>query len=152
MKRLLFIAHFPSENTHSLAKSALNALSPYKHELQVIFKSPDQVSAEDLAQVDGILLGMIENLASMSGLMKDMFDRCYYAWLDQHQGLPCAVYIRAGHSGIGTARQFEQIRSGLSWRLIAEPLMLVGAYRQDFPEQTAEQAQALAEGLRLGIF
>ena len=50
-----------------------------------------------------------ENLASLSGEMKEFFDRCYYGALDRIQGLPYACAISAGSDGAGAARQTERI-------------------------------------------
>jgi len=58
-----------------------------------------------------------ENLAAMSGQMKDFFDRTYYAALDQLNGRPYAVMICAGSDGRNAAQQIERIATG--WRLKA---------------------------------
>ena len=55
-------------------------------------------------------------------LDKDLFDRCYNEWLGTTDGLPTAVYIRAGLDGTATSRAISQIAGGLSWRLIRPPL------------------------------
>ena len=44
---------------------------------------------------DGYLFATPENLESMSGLMKDFFDRTYYAALDQVNGRPYATMVCA---------------------------------------------------------
>jgi multimeric flavodoxin WrbA len=80
---------------------------------------------EDLLEADGYVFATPENLASMAGVMKDFFDRCYYPLLDQIQGRPYATRICAGSDGTGAARQIARIATG--WRLkpIAEPLIII---------------------------
>ena len=76
-----------------------------------------------------------ENLASLSGEMKEFFDRCYYGALDRIQGLPYACAISAGSDGAGAARQTERICTG--WRLrAAAPALIVNLGAQT-PAQIA---------------
>jgi multimeric flavodoxin WrbA len=84
-----------------------------------------EAAPEDLLEADGYIFTTPENLASMSGVMKDFFDRCYYPLLDQIQGRPYATMICAGSDGTGAARQIARIATG--WRLkpIAEPLIII---------------------------
>ena len=53
----------------------------------------------------------------MAGLMKDFFDRTYYAALDRINGRAYAVLVCAGSDGQGAVRQMERIATG--WRLKA---------------------------------
>jgi multimeric flavodoxin WrbA len=54
---------------------------------------------QDVLSADAYLFATPENLASMSGLMKDFFDRNYYAALDRIHGRPYAALICAGSGG-----------------------------------------------------
>jgi multimeric flavodoxin WrbA len=74
---------------------------------------------------DGYLFATPENLASMSGLMKDFFDRTYYAALDLVNGRPYAALVCAGSDGQGAIRQLERI--ALGWRLkpVADPVLVI---------------------------
>ena len=47
-----------------------------------------QASAEALLAASGYLFVCPENLGTMSGEMKEMFDRCYYPLLGQIEGRP----------------------------------------------------------------
>ena len=68
----------------------------------------------------------------MAGATKDMFDRCYNDWLDTTAALPVGIYIRAGLDGTATRRALNGICAGLKWRLVADPLVLCGAWDGGF--------------------
>jgi len=152
MKRLLIVAHAPSPNTLHLRHSAERAAGhPDLTSVEVVSLAPLDAGPEDLRKADAVLLGTTENLGYMSGALKDFFDRSYYAVLDHTQGLPCGLYVRAGHDGTGTQRAVEGIVTGLRWRWVQPPLILRGAWDPDFSTQVEELALSLAAGLDAGI-
>lgn len=152
-KRLLIVAHAPSDNTRTLAEAALRgARHPDLTGIEVICKPPLETQPEDVLAADAILLGTTENLAYMAGAMKDFFDRCYYPVLEKKQGLPCAVYIRAGHDGTGTKRALETILTGLRWKLVQDILICRGDWQEAFAGQCEELGLTLAAGLDAGIY
>jgi NAD(P)H-dependent FMN reductase len=124
----------------------------------------DQGTAEDLLTASGYVFVCPENLGSMSGVMKDMFDRVYYPLLGRIEGRPYATAIAVGSGGQGTQAQIDRIVSGWRLRRIAEPLIV------DFGAQTPEAILApkslppgcaqqchdlgatLVEGLQMGVF
>jgi multimeric flavodoxin WrbA len=50
-----------------------------------------------------------ENLAAISGLMKDFFDRSYYGVLDRIQGRPYASLVCAGSDGHNAAGRWNAL-------------------------------------------
>ncbi len=153
MKHLLIVAHAPSANTRRLAEAALQgARHPDIENVDAVWKPPLEAGPEDVLACDGILLGTSENLGYMSGALKDFFDRSYYAVIDDKQGLPCALYVRAGHDGTGTRRAIESIATGLRWNWVQEPLICRGDWQDDFVDQVTELGLYLAAGLDAGIF
>lgn len=151
-KRLLIVAHAPSPNTLRLREAAeQGARHPEIEGVEVIIKPPLEAGPEDVHNCDAILLGTTENLGYMSGALKDFFDRSYYEVLEQTQGLPCALYVRAGHDGTGTRRAVESITTGLRWRWAQEPLILRGEWQESFTEQVEELSMAMAAGLEAGV-
>ena len=71
--------------------------------------------AADVINADGYVFATPENLAAISGLMKDFFDRCYYPALNRINGRPYAVLVCAGSDGQNAVRQIDRVATG--WRL-----------------------------------
>jgi multimeric flavodoxin WrbA len=152
-KRLLVIAHAPSVNTRSLLDAVMiGANSPEFSGVEVVHIPPLEAGPDDVLGVQGLILGTTENLGYMSGALKDFFDRSYYPCLEKTQGLPYALYIRAGQDGTGTRRAVESIATGLRWRSVQEPLTLQGEFQEKFIDQCQELGMAMAAGIEVGVF
>ncbi|GGN45572.1 flavodoxin [Novosphingobium indicum] len=121
-------------------------------------------AADDLLEAQGYVFVCPENLASMSGQMKEMFDRCYYPVLGRIEGRPYATAIAAGSDGSGAQAQIDRIVTGWRLKRITEP-MIVNMGAQTLEEIMAEKTvpegildecrnlgAAFSEGLSLGIF
>lgn len=152
-KTLLIVAHAPSENTRALVDAVLRGAQHEDIEaVEVIYKPPLAASPEDVLSADAIILGTTENLGYMSGALKDFFDRSYYPVLEKKQGLPCALYIRAGMDGTGTRRAVESIVTGLRWNWVQPPLTLKGDWQESFLQQAEELGLYMAAGLDNSVF
>ncbi|MGI9478065.1 MAG: flavodoxin family protein [Hyphomicrobiaceae bacterium] len=153
MKQLLIVAHIPSDNTRALRDAVERGARHADIDgVAVTALTPFEAGPDDVRAADAIVLGTTENLGYMSGALKDFFDRTYYAVLEEKQGLPYSLYIRAGHDGTGTRRGVETIITGLRWRAVQEPLICRGAYSEDFIAQCEELGLAMAAGLEAGVF
>lgn len=118
----------------------------------------------DFLQADGYLFVAPENLAALSGAMKEMFDRCYYPLLGQIEGRPYASMIAAGSDGQGAQTQLDRIVKGWRLRRVAEPMIVnmaaqtpeqILAEKNVQPEvlvRCGELGSALAHGIEAGIF
>ncbi len=152
-KRLLIVAHAPSPNTQWLRDAVVaGARHPDIAGVEVVAQSPFDTEPAHVLAAQAIVLGTTENLGYMSGALKDFFDRCYYPCLDKTQGLPYALYIRAGHDGTGTRRGVETIVTGLRWRAVQEPLICRGEFKEDFVPDCEELGTLVAAGLEAGVF
>ncbi len=153
MAKLLFVCHCPSDNTRRLRDAALTGIDDLAPDnVTVRSLSPLEASAEDIEWCDGILIGTTENFGYMAGLIKDFFERIYYRCLESSQGLPVALYIRAGEDGRGTQSSIGRITTGLRWKTVSEPLILRGEWDDAFDTQVAELAMTLAAGMDAGIY
>ncbi|MFC4274995.1 NAD(P)H-dependent oxidoreductase [Achromobacter aloeverae] len=102
--------------------------SPPGDALHIALMPADDVQAADLLRSEGYLFCAPENLGSLSGAMKECFDRCYYGVLDTDgaspvSGRPYGLMVSAGTDGSGAARQMERICTGWRLRLAAPPLI-----------------------------
>jgi multimeric flavodoxin WrbA len=154
MKRLLVIAHAPSPNTAALRDAVLDgAREGGDDAVEVSCKPPLEAGASDVLAADGVILGTTENLGYMAGAIKDFFDRSYYGVIEEKQGMPYAVYIRAGLDGTGTRRAIESIAgAGLGWKAMRDPLICKGDWNDGFVEECRELGMLAAAGLDAGIF
>jgi hypothetical protein len=151
-KNLLIIAHAPSPNTQRLRDALVDgARNPDAAGVIVQCLSPFDAGPEHVMAADGIILSTPENLGTMSGALKDFFDRIYYPTLDAKQGLPYALQIRAGNDGRGTRRAVETITTGLRWRAVQDALICRGDFQESFVEQCRELGAAMAVGLETGV-
>jgi len=160
VKTLLIVYHSRTGGTRQMAEAAARAAT----EARVLLLGAEQAGPDDLLSADGYIFAAPENLASLSGAMKEFFDRCYYAVLDRLNGRPYAVMVCAGSDGEGAARQIARIATGWRLRAVAEPLIV--CTRAQTPEailapktigaaelaRCAELGGAMAAGLALGIF
>jgi hypothetical protein len=163
MKTLFIAWHSATGGTWQMAEAAA-AGARCEPGVQVLLRAAPLAGPQDVLGADGYLFATPENLASMAGLMKDFFDRCYYPVLDRIEGRPYATMVCAGSDGSGAARQIERICTG--WRLKAvAPALIVKTHAQTpeailapkriTPDDLArcrELGEALACGLVLGVY
>ncbi len=163
MKQLLIVWHSRTGAARAMAEAAASGAS-IEPDCTVRTVAAEETGAEDILSADGYLFTCPENLASLSGAMKEMFDRTYYPLLDRLNGRPYAAMVAAGSDGTGAVRQLSRICQG--WRLkpVAEPLILVTEAQT--PEAILapkalsdvrlkpcfELGAAMAAGLALGVF
>ena len=153
-KKLLIIGHVPSPNTQVLRDAVVRGA---KHEdiedVSVEALNPFEATADHVLAADGVIFGTTENLGYMSGALKDFFDRSFYGVLDEKQGMPYALYVRAGMDGTGTIRGIDSIvTKGLRWKPVRDPLLCKGEWQDEFIEQAEELGTLMAAGLEAGVF
>ena len=164
MKTLLIVYHSMTGGTHQLAQAAAAGAEAEGAAVQTRLLRAVDAGPEDVLSADANVFATPENLASMSGLMKDFFDRNYYAALDRINGRPYAALICAGSDGSNAARQIDRIATGWRLKAIAAPLIVcthaqtpeeILRAKQISPEdlrRCQELGTAMAAGLGLGVF
>jgi len=162
---LLIVWHSRTGASETMAEMAAHgARDAAGGDIGVKCLSANEAGAHDVLGANAYLFVCPENLGTMSGAMKEFFDRTYYPALDQITGRAYATIIAAGSDGSGAQRQLDRIVTGWRLRRVAEPLIV--NFEAQTPEailaqkevskathaQCREMGAALASGLQLGIF
>ncbi len=163
MKTLLIVYHTMTGGSLQMAEAAA-AGAAREPGVRVRLLHAPAAGPDDVLEAGAYLFATPENLAAVSGLMKDFFDRCYYPALGRIEGRRYATLVCAGSDGSNAARQIARIATG--WRLqpIADPLIVcTHAQTPDdilrpktLPagelQRCADLGEAMAAGLACGIF
>ena len=163
MKRLLIVWHSRTGSARAMADAAARGAGG-EAGVETRMLAADAAGPDDLLAADGYIFACPENLAALSGAMKEFFDRSYYPVLERLNGRPYAMLIAAGSDGTNAVRQLARIATG--WRLkpIAEPIVV--CTHAQTPEailapktvaaaelaRCEEAGAALAAGLAIGVF
>jgi len=157
--RLLILWHSRTGAANAMARAAHEGTVGRSRLLMAA-----EAQSDDLLVAGGYLFACPENLAAMSGEMKEMFDRLYYPLLGRIEGRAYATMIAAGSDGKGAEAQIDRIVKGWRLRRVADPLIVnLDAQTpeailapKEVPEgellKCRELGTALAEGLDLGLF
>ncbi len=161
MTELLIVYHSRTGGSRQMAEAAAKAAET---EITTTLIKAAEATPEDLLQASGYIFCAPENLAAISGVMKDFFDRCYYPVLGKVEGRPYAQMVCAGSDGENAVRQIARIATGWRLKVIQEPIIVcthaqtpeaILAEKKLTDEQLApchDLGQALGAGLSMGVF
>ncbi|HEY1057922.1 MAG TPA: NAD(P)H-dependent oxidoreductase [Limnobacter sp.] len=163
MKQLTIIYHSVTGGTRQMADAVAQGAQSEPH-CSVVCLPAQQANPAHVLRADGLVFACPEMLGSMSGLMKDFFDRCYYPVLDKLTGRAYALLVCAGSDGQGAVRQVQRIATGWRLKAVAEPLVV--CTHAQTPERIAQAKMidepdlqrcrdlgaAVAAGLSLGMY
>src|SRR5271166_4566995 len=123
MKSLLIVYHSLTGGTRQMAEAAaMGAATELGVNVRLFLAAA--AGPGDVLAADGYIFAAPENLAALSGLMKDFFDRSYYPVLGRVNGRPYGLMICAGSDGTNAVRQAMRIATGWRLRAVAEPLII----------------------------
>ncbi|WP_312914066.1 NAD(P)H-dependent oxidoreductase [Stenotrophomonas sp.] len=164
-RRLLVVWHSFTGATAAMVDAVLDgARASAGDAVQVIALRAADAGAEDVLGADAVVFATPETLASMSGAMKDFFDRSYYPLLGCCDGRPYALLVCAGSDGQPTIAQLRRVALGLRLKEVAEPVLVCTQAQtaeaivaeKKLPESQLargrELGALLAAGLELGVF
>jgi multimeric flavodoxin WrbA len=127
VSRLLIVHHTPSPHTHEMFEAVVSgAGAPEIEGVEVVRRPALTVSATDVLEADGYLLGSPANLGYMSGALKHAFDVIYYPCLDATRGRPFGLYLHGNEGTEGAENGVTAITTGLGWMKAAEYVVVAG--------------------------
>jgi multimeric flavodoxin WrbA len=163
LKTLLIVYHTMTGGSRQMAEAAARGAST-ESQIEVRLLCAAHTNGDDVLAADGYVFVTPENLASMAGMMKDFFDRTYYAALDRIAGRPYATLVCAGSDGTNAVRQIDRICTGWRLKAVCEPIIVcthaqtpeaILAPKTISPDELKkceDTGAALAAGLAMGIF
>lgn len=110
--------------SEQLARAAFEGALEQVERDDVALLRADRAGPEEMLAARATLFVCPENLATMAGMMKDFFDRCYYPVLGCIEGRPYATIVCAGSDGEGATRQIDRIALGWRMRRVADPIIV----------------------------
>ena len=152
MKSFLIIFHSQSGRNQQLALSAYQRTHQINSVKTKMLRAVD-VDCDDLMAVEAVLFIAPENFSAIAGGMKSMLDRVFYPLERLHcKPLAYAIVIATGNDGSNAERQFNSILTGLRFKKVQKTQFVYGQPSLDDLAMVADTAEALVEGLALGVF
>ncbi|WP_240956871.1 flavodoxin family protein [Pseudopontixanthobacter vadosimaris] len=161
---VLIAWHSRTGASDAMARAAMEGAGQAEGRERARMLPASRVEPADILAAAAYIFVCPENLATMSGMMKEMFDRCYYEVLGRIEGRAFCTIIAAGSDGQGAQAQIDRIAQGWRLKRVAEPLIINMAAQtkeEILASKTVPEAelalcrdlgQAMAEGLALGMF
>ncbi|KIU16161.1 flavodoxin family protein [Mycolicibacterium llatzerense] len=125
--KLLVVHHTPSPNCQEMFEAVLaGATDPEIEGVDVVRRPALTLSAADVLEADGYLLGSPANLGYMSGALKHAFDQIYYPCLDATRGRPFGLWLHGNEGTEGAEKAVTSITTGLGWVKAADYVVVSG--------------------------
>lgn len=165
-KKLLVVFHSQTGVTQQLVEAFISGAT-LEEEVEVRRKYAADADLRDLLWCDGVAFATPENFGTMSGMIKDFFDRTYYPAQSYELNLPYVLFIAAGNDGSGASMQVQRILKGYPMRLVSEPIIVVTQQEpgssecidlssstrlMELRDSVKDLGQAFATGLSMGIY
>jgi len=151
MVKILIIYHSQTGHTEKMAQAVAEGAKSIEG-ATVAMKKAGEATLDDLLAADGLAVGTPENFGYMSGMVKDFFDRTFYAAQDKVFRKPYVVFISAGNDGAGALRAIERIALGYKFKNVYAPVIAKGAITEEILERCRELGGTIAGGCLMGIY
>jgi multimeric flavodoxin WrbA len=151
MARILIVYHSQTGNTRRMAEAVAQGAAGIEG-TEAILQCARETVTEDLVAADGIAFGTPENFGTLSGMLKDLFDRTFYEAQGRVFRKPYVLFVSAGNDGSGAVNAVERIARGYPLRKIYEPVIARGKLTEEALDKCRELGAVLAAGCDLGIY
>ncbi len=155
-RRLLVVSHSQTGGTAALVGAVLDGARSDEIEadvpVDVIARDALGADADDVLGCDALVLATPENFGYMSGALKHFFDRIYYPCLEHTRGRPYVLVVKARDDGQGATRSVTRIVTGLAWREVHPPLVVIGAVTDPDLAAARELGLTVAASLAFDLY
>ncbi|HWS25145.1 MAG TPA: NAD(P)H-dependent oxidoreductase [Xanthomonadales bacterium] len=120
-------------------------------EVEVIARRAADATLDDLRAADGYVFGTPETFGSLSGMLKDFFERTFYPAQGLLQGRPYALFVCAGNDGRGAVAATQRIARGYGWREVQPALVVPSDAVELRLKECEDLGTTMALGLSMGV-
>ncbi len=140
--------HTPSPSVQAMVEAVRSGASTDEIEgVDVVVRAALAATAVDVLDADGYLLGSPVNLGYLSGALKHFFDQIYYPCLEATVRRPFGAFLHGNSDAAGALRALESITTGLSWKAVLPPVVVLGEPGKDDLEACWELGATVAAEL-----
>jgi multimeric flavodoxin WrbA len=153
MITILVVYHSQSGNTQKMAQAVAKGAKEIEG-VRVVLKKAFDTIEEDLIECDGLVIGSPEYFGTLSGAVKDLFDRTYEK-VRGHKRIfrkPYTVFISAGNDGQGAVTSIEKICLGYQFKKVQPPIVCKGLITEAVLAKCEELGRIMAAGCEAGIY
>ena len=151
MADILIVYHSQGGNTQRMAEAVAEGARTIEGTV-VTVKRAGEATVEDLIAASGIALGTPEYFGTFSGMVKDFFDRTFYAAQEKVFRKPYVLFVSAGNDGSGAVNAVERIALGYKFRKVYDPVVAKGQITDEVIDKCRELGAVLAGVCDLGIY
>lgn len=151
MTRVLVVYHSQTGNTERMARAVAEGARCIP-EADVILKRAGEAGIDDLLAADGVAFGTPENFGSLSGMIKDFFERTYLPAQGKVFRKPYVVFVSAGNDGTGAVNAVERIALGFKFKKVYDPVIARGEITDEILDACRELGATIASGCQMGIY
>jgi multimeric flavodoxin WrbA len=150
-KNVLIIYHSQGGNTERIAERCFEAMIK-QQEVNVYFKRALGTTLKDIENCDGLIIITPEYFGTMSGAVKDFFDRTYYPAQELDINIPFGLIVCSQNEGDGTKRDIEKIATGYVLKKTLAPLIIKEHEIDQRLGEVEEFGQTFALGISSDVF
>ena len=114
--------------------------------------APLDADVDDVLGADAVVLAAPANFGMINGLMKDFLERIYHPCLEATVGTPYALVVKGDTDGTGAVRDTDKILTGLRWKSVQPPLVVIGPLADEHLDAARELGATIAGGLAFDLW
>ncbi len=150
-RHLLVVHHSRTGSTALLRDDVLAGAADAGGDVEVRSLGAFDAGPDDVAWAEAIVMCTPANFGYMSGALKDFFERIYHPSLDRTAGLPYGLVVKGDTDVDGAVTSVDRIATGLKWRAMAPPVVVVGGLTEASRASARELGAMVAASLDAGI-
>ena len=159
MSAILVVSHSRTGSTAQLREAVLDGVVQAGEAIgvvvEVVVRGALEATTDDVLAADAVVFATPARFGALAGLMKDFLERIY-PWFEEEPdvaaGMAWTAVVKGATDPSGALRDLEKILTGLRWKQVLAPLLVVGDVTPAHLEAARELGATLAAGVESGLW